>query len=303
MTDSAPSCPGCSNTDLTRIGRLPDSEWFAGKRLAQPLVGGYLYLCRQCLLKFRYPIQPSATYNALYDNAQTGTWQATVARPDWDLLIKLIGACAPNGGRILDFGCYSGGLLSMLDDRYERYGVEVNRKAACIAGEKAHAQVWNSAQDIPANLQFEVIVLADVVEHVSDPCALLNVLAQRLTANGVILVTTGDADAPMWNFFGANWWYCFYPEHIAFVSLAWAQRTLCTHGWSVSEYQRFRNGQLNISQRFSTLVFVCAYGIAPRAYLKVCRFLKRKLGHGEDVTSVPGRGITRDHILLTLQRK
>lgn len=302
MTDLTLRCPSCDTTDPTCIGRLPDCEWFAGTRLAHPLPGGYLYRCRECCLKFRYPIQTPATYSALYDNAKTNTWQPNVVRPDWDLIIEQIKAYAPLDGRVLDFGCYSGGLLSKLDKHYGRFGVEVNHDAACVAEQTAHAHVWNSLHDIPSDIQFDAIVLSDVIEHVPDPGALLNILASRLANNGIVLVTTGDANARLWNFFGANWWYCFYPEHIAFVSLEWTQRTLCKRRWSILEYKRFRYGELAISRRVSNFAAVCFYGIAPKVYLRVCKYMKAGMGRG-DVTSIPGRGITRDHLLLTLQRE
>lgn len=302
MINFAPCCPDCGATDPACIGRLPDSDWFAGKRLAHPLPGGHLYRCRECHLKFRYPIQTSTTYGTLYDNAETNTWQPNVVRPDWDLIIERIGAYAPLGGRVLDFGCYSGGLLSKLDKHYERFGVEVNRDAARVAEKAARAQVWRSLQDIPINLKFDVIVAADVVEHVPDPGELPNLLASRLQGPGVILVTTGDADAAMWNVFGANWWYCFYPEHIAFISWDWAQRAPLKHDWSILGYQRFRHGRMGVSRRLRNLALASIYGIAPQTYLRICRFLKRNLGRG-DVTSVPGKGITQDHILLILQQR
>lgn len=195
MTGLTPRCPSCGTTNPTCVGRLPDSEWFSGTRLTHPLPGGYLYRCRECRLKFRYPIQTSATYSALYDNAKTNTWQSNTLRPDWDLIIEQIKAHAPLGGRVLDFGCYSGGLLSKLDRHYERFGVEVNHDAACVAEQTAHAQVWNSLHEIPSDVRFTAIVLSDVIEHVPDRGALLNILASRLANNGIVLVTTGDANA------------------------------------------------------------------------------------------------------------
>lgn len=302
MKEQLPLCPCCGAEDTVLLGRLPDSEWFAGKNLSHPLSGGCLYRCSECQLKFRYPVETLDTYSALYDNAETSTWPTETARTDWDLILVQINRLAPKGGRVLDFGCYTGGLLSRLDARYERFGVEVNRDAAHIAEDGIGARVWSTVHEIPVEQRFDVIVMADVVEHVPNPIALFDTLATRMADGGAIIVTTGDADAPLWSLFGANWWYCFYPEHIAFISLAWTRDTLCRRGWSILGHQRFRHGRLGIFRRLTDFALACVYGVAPRMYFLAASYLKARTGRA-GVTSVPGNGVSADHLLLVLCRE
>lgn len=66
----------------------------------------------------------------MYDNEETSTWSAEILRPDLGLNIDHIHKYGSQGGRVLDFGCYSGKLLARLDSSYKRYGVETNRAAA-----------------------------------------------------------------------------------------------------------------------------------------------------------------------------
>ncbi len=296
MSASMAACPTCQSRDPTLLGKLPDSDCFAGKKLLQALPGGWLYRCTRCRLKFRYPLQAAETYHALYDNAETKAWPATTPRPDWDLAIAQIDAVKPRGGRILDFGCYTGGLLSRLDARHERFGVEVNRSAARVARETSGAEVWPSIEEIPAE-RFDVIVVADVVEHVPDPRSLLELLATRLVADGVVIFTTGDADNALWNRFGANWWYCFYPEHIAFVSRAWVELVLCRQGWEMLHCERFRYRRLGPLRRLLELAFACAYGLQPRVYLYVRNLLRRWCSL-HPMSSVAGNGASADHLLI-----
>lgn len=302
MKGQLPLCPCCGADDVNLLGRLPNSEWFAGRHLSHPLSGGCLYRCSGCRLKFRYPIETADTYDALYDNAETGTWPTVVSRTDWELILAQIKRLVPNGGNILDFGCYTGGLLSQLDRRYKRFGVEVNRDAARIAERDGGARVWPTIHEIPLEQRFDVIVMSDVVEHVPNPVALFEALSTRMANGGVILVTTGDADAPLWNLFGANWWYCFYPEHIAFISLVWARKTLCTQGWSILRHLRFRHGRLGTFRRLANFALACVYGMAPRTYFRAMTGLKAYTGRAS-VTSVPGNGVSADHLLLVLCRE
>lgn len=302
MSTTTARCPGCGADATIFLGQLPDSRWFAGKPLAQLLLGGGLYRCKHCRLKFRFPVRTADTYRDLYDNAATATWSAENIRPDWDLIISRIDTLKPLGGRVLDFGCYAGGLLSRLDARYERFGIEINRDAARVARHSGNARVWAAVEDLPADLRFDVIVLADVIEHVHDPAGLLDCIAALLDAEGVVILTTGDADNRLWNFFGANWWYCFYPEHIAFVSNAWAQLALRPRGWSIVCCERFFYRHFDAPQRLLQLVLTCTYGLFPKFFLRMIGTLKSRLGRGA-TTSVPGNGVSADHLLIVLSRK
>jgi SAM-dependent methyltransferase len=294
-----PCCPTCGAGNPSLLGSLPDSEWFAGKHLATPLFGGFLFCCPQCRLKFRFPLQSSDMYRALYDNATTGTWAADAQREDWDLILAKIESLKPGGGRVLDFGCYTGGLLARLNPRHERFGIEINRDAAGVARERTGASVWSTINDVPSDLRFDAIVLSDVVEHVADPKELLDLLGQKLTRDGVVIVTTGDADNDLWNRFGANWWYCFYPEHISFISRAWVERTLRNEGWSIVDCRPFRYRRIGRARRLAEHLLAYAYGWFPRSYLNIGKAITRWSGRGP-ATSVPGNGAIPDHLLLVV---
>ncbi|HVI25615.1 MAG TPA: class I SAM-dependent methyltransferase [Xanthomonadaceae bacterium] len=299
MSDKASQCPCCGASDPKWLGALPDSEWFAGKRLTHRLNGGALYRCKTCFLKFRFPLEDPASYHTLYDNAETRTWPAQSRRIDWDLILEQISHFKPEGGKVLDFGCYSGGLLSRLDGRYERFGIEINREAARIAQEAAGAHLWNNLEAMPADQRFDVIVIADVLEHVPNPQTLFDHLKRNLGKDGIVVATTGDADNPLWNWFGANWWYCFYPEHVSFVSKKWVEQILLPNGWSLMTYKRFRYRRLSPFLGLVELASACMYGLFPRAYLHIQSVLKRSRA----LTSAPGNSVTADHLLITLARK
>jgi hypothetical protein len=82
------------------------------------------------------------------------------------------------------------------------------------------------------------------------------------THDGVLIVTTGDADNFLWNRFGANWWYCYHPEHIAFVSKAWFGHFAEKGGWTVARCATFRRGPIVRYPRIATGLMYC-YGWFP----------------------------------------
>lgn len=302
MPSSNVTCPCCDGTDVSVIGKLPDCSLFAGKRLEQPLPGGVLYRCRHCHLKFRFPMHDTAIYERLYDNATVSTWPSDTNRVDWNLITNLVLEHLPQGGRVLDFGCYTGGLLARLAPAYERYGVEINHTAATVASNKANARIWSTVDDIPSELRFDVVIAADVVEHMTNPLSLIDKLVALLTNRGILIITTGDADNSLWNRFGANWWYCFFHEHVTFLSKGWFEYLAQENGLSILRYQVFRYSRRAAVHRAIDAMFMYFYGWFPAVYLRLANTMNKALGR-PPIASVSGNGVTADHFLIVLSRK
>jgi SAM-dependent methyltransferase len=301
MADPNPVCPSCSSPDVQSLGRLPPSRWFAGKQLSPPLTGGSLARCTRCELKFRHPMLDAAVYQRLYDKAVITAWPKDIERADWNLIVKQLAERLPMGGRVLDFGCYTGGLLTQLDWAFERFGVEINHAAADAAANQAKATVWRSLEDIPENLRFDAIIASDVIEHMRDPARFISDLTKFLAEDGILVLTTGDAENKLWNRFGASWWYCFNPEHIAFISRAWVVRFSETRDLSVVHYETFRYLKSSITYRIAAGLLMYCYGMFPLSYLRFSNFIGRLQGKRKE-KGAPGIGVSADHILIVLNR-
>jgi GT2 family glycosyltransferase/SAM-dependent methyltransferase len=94
--------------------------------------------------------------------------------------------------RVLDIGCGSGELGEALRERQqaEVTGIEPS-PAAAIAVEKLHRVLQCTLVDAVDRLQeerFDCIILADVLEHLSDPLGSLTLLRGLLTPDGVFVV-------------------------------------------------------------------------------------------------------------------
>lgn len=95
--------------------------------------------------------------------------------------------------RILDVGCYSGAFGEFLkrSRQVEVWGVEPN----AVAAEKAKAildhvfnQPFSTKIELP-EAYFDVIVMNDVLEHMNDPWAALELAKQKLSKDGRIVVS------------------------------------------------------------------------------------------------------------------
>ena len=99
----------------------------------------------------------------------------------------------PAGGSALDLGCASGGLLGLLRPRAGRLaGLELSPTAACAAADVADEVVQGALEDpdLPfAPGAFDLVVLADVLEHLADPQAALRRAVGWCRPGGAVLVS------------------------------------------------------------------------------------------------------------------
>lgn len=108
------------------------------------------------------------------------------------VLLDHVLACLPPGGRVLDVGCGSGGLLARLAGRAgHRAGIEVSAvsaaEAAKVADEVVNLPVTGPLPFAPAS--FDVVVCADVLEHLADPAAGLSSAARLCRPGGAVVIS------------------------------------------------------------------------------------------------------------------
>lgn len=115
------------------------------------------------------------------------------------VLNLLVDGRSVRGAKILDIGCDTGSLLTVARDEFgmSGLGIEVSEHAARIAREEHGLKVLVgqvAELDLP-RAHFDFIVLVDVVEHVSDPTALLGEVHRLLRDGGKVYIDTADSDA------------------------------------------------------------------------------------------------------------
>jgi len=113
-------------------------------------------------------------------------------------IAKLIG----HNKKILDVGCGDGSLPQILTkNKNEVWGMEVNQSAANRA--KKHCQkifiidVENNSLPVP-DQYFDIIIFADVLEHLKLPAEILKKIRKKLKPNGLIIASIPNI---------ANWRY------------------------------------------------------------------------------------------------
>lgn len=298
-------CRACLSSSTEKWDSLPTAFKFAGKRLTPPMFGGSLYRCLECGLLFRHPVLSVDAYRTLYDNNKVATWKNDLRR-DQEIVLEYVKTNVANGA-LLDFGCYTGSFLGMLPDQFERFGVEVNERAAGVAEELHRAKIWSSLQEIPESRRFAVVVAMDVIEHMLSPSQLIGELLSFVEPNGLLLLTTGDADSDLWKRSKGKWWYCRYPEHISFISRDWLIWQAKTLPFEIEGFEKFNYvlGESKILRLIRSMLFQVGQRIYPYAahFIGVIGRKFPKAAHALQGLLLSGRGLSEDHIFIAIRKK
>jgi 2-polyprenyl-3-methyl-5-hydroxy-6-metoxy-1,4-benzoquinol methylase len=279
----------------SHLGVLPDVAVFAGVQLDHSLKGGFLHLCHNCRFVFRAPILTDDEYLSLYAQGSSEIWEPREAREDFRLIRKLV----PNGPvDVLDIGCYTGSLLATLPKSCRLYGVEPNPSAAAVAaarGVNVVAQDWKELD--AADHAYDIIIACDVIEHLGNPLSFLTTLSTQLRPGGKLIISTGNADAWLWTLVRSRFWYCYFPEHISFISPRWLASVAPSASLSIRHLESFAHSQLpNPVSRAKALLKTCLRALAESSLRSAGQ---RQL---EQVTPLGG-GVSKDHMLCVLSHQ
>ncbi|HEY0364590.1 MAG TPA: methyltransferase domain-containing protein [Solirubrobacteraceae bacterium] len=239
MATTQTACRVCAGDLSLRVagtnGHTPLAEAFAPSRHETGRHGDLL-ACVECGT-VQQPLLPAGDelhelYRDMSDDAYLGEEpgrRATAAH-----LLDLIGAQV-GGGRLLDVGCGHGLLLDEARSRgYETVGLELSRSAARHAREALRLDVHEQPVESFVDLEgFDVVVLADVIEHLDDPVAAVDRCAGLLRPDGVLCVVTPDPSSMTARLAGRRWWG-FVPAHACLLPRATLRELLTARGLVIS---------------------------------------------------------------------
>jgi len=221
--------------------------------------------CARCTLVFTLPRLPAEELRAMY---QDDYWKSSSARDfgytdylgDAELYRRTFALrlrwirkhCAPPA-RLLDVGCAAGFALEVFARAgYDVRGVELSASMARIAAQRVgeprvHAGVLT--EDVFPGLKFDLITLFDVVEHVEDPIALLDLARRRLHPGGCILLETQNVSSWFARLLGIRWQHYKFHEHLYHFDPRTVRALLQRAGLEIDAWTR-RYGGKYVSFRF-----------------------------------------------------
>jgi len=298
------TCPACGASDAAAIGEeAPAFETTIGDRtIWHPAFS--VSCCATCWLYFKSHTLPPDELTDYYQRLGAAPFEVEGDFPTDRALHRFLNRL-PAGSRILDFGCSTGRVLKDLTTRFECFGVEVNAQAASVACTRGILLITEAQVRSGELGDFDVIMLADVVEHLLQPTELLAALVRRLKHGGRLTIVTGNADAIRTRDRIAEFWYFQLPGHLQMMSgchVEWLAETL---GMQVEELHRCSHYDTPFIQRAKQFVQSLAYHQfrrAPRGLISnVLRFIP-VLCRARNWPKAPALTYTADHLVVVMRK-
>jgi SAM-dependent methyltransferase len=166
-----------------------------------------------------------------------------VLRREFARTVEFIRKRRPSG-RLLEIGCAYGFFLQEAAPYYNVQGLEISEEAAAFARRRGLPVLTGIADEAAfAQLgRFDVIVLLDVIEHLPDPAATLELCSRHLESGGVVVITTGDFASLYARVSRQNWRLMTPPQHLWYFTPTSLARLgasvglapeVCDHPWKL----------------------------------------------------------------------
>lgn len=182
-----------------------------------------IYKCPQCGLEYTSPMPSAAQLAAFYSTYTDVRAPSDVVMRNALRNIKLLnglGYCEQQA--VLDFGTGAADFVDVAGENC--FGVDFNgvNKARC----------YKNLDDLPVK-QFDFITLWGVLEHLADPVAVLEELKNYLRPDGMLVMTTVDAE-------GVIPYYYKPVEHLTYWTRNATEIVLGKIGVELVEYKPYK---------------------------------------------------------------
>lgn len=190
MNEYVSRCPACGGDDAVRL-RTPKAP-VESVLFGSVESGLGLWRCRKCGLEYVNPRPDATTRDAFYNQpgyvAHSPVTRDAPVHPAIRIRLAYLASVA-SPGRLLDFGCGSGGfLLSANNAGWDAVGLEPSTQGRLASGSR-NLRVYADLPSVAAQEgKFTVITAFHVVEHLSDPQCVLKDLHDLLSEQGALIV-------------------------------------------------------------------------------------------------------------------
>lgn len=173
--------------------------------------------CTKCAMLKTFPAKANRKFDpqqsrAKFYEAHTQRFE-NIFKPIIDTLKK-----HKPDGTVLDVGCSSGVLLSLLKKRrYRIRGIEPNKNAYMLARQKFGSAIYNGVLDTFVHknkTKFDVVIYNHVLEHIQDPVQELTLARSILKPDGVLIIGVPNARNFVRFFRNKKWELLMPNEHV-----------------------------------------------------------------------------------------
>jgi SAM-dependent methyltransferase len=163
-----------------------------------------------------------------------------VLRREFHTVVEALLQLGRRDGNLFEIGCAYGFFLLEAQKHFTVRGIEVSTYAA------VHCR--SQGLDVTTGLltdevlgrygPVDVVVMLDVIEHLTDPLEVLQLAQRNLRAGGHILITTGDWGSALSRLMGSSWRLMTPPQHLFFFSRRTMELILARAGFRIVQLSR-----------------------------------------------------------------
>ncbi|MRG53974.1 methyltransferase domain-containing protein [Phyllobacterium sp. SYP-B3895] len=235
-------CPLCNSKETTIHARAKDIEYFTSDREFD------IRACKPCGILFVDPMLSDKLgdiYPANYYSFKVTKRNFVVAVKEWLDRRGLKALTRQIPGRdlsVLDIGGGTGWLLDQVKTADSRVShttvVDIDDGARDVAISKGHDFHLSRFEDFDAgDRKFDLILMLNLVEHVTDPRAVLSKAASLLSPKGLIWVKTPNFDSLDARLFRNHSWAGYHtPRHFVIFNRDSLERTARESGLAVANF-------------------------------------------------------------------
>ena len=121
---------------------------------------------------------------------------------------------------ILEIGSYYGALGSIIKNKVKNYsGLELSNHGSNYSKKEFDLNIFNETieEHSKRGIKYDVIIMADVIEHFSDPFKVFKIISKILSKNGRVILSTFNIDSLYAKITGKNY-HWIIPFHLVYFS-------------------------------------------------------------------------------------
>jgi SAM-dependent methyltransferase len=189
-----PPCPVCFSNQTVLWSTAKDYEYFSTSKT-------YNYFqCTDCYSIFIDPIpvnELKSIYPSNYYSFVAGKKNGVIKIKEWldkKYFKRILKNINEKEIRVLDVGGGTGWLSSLIKDTDERVIhtqiVDIDPNAKQLAISNGHMYFEGTLENFTTDKKYDLVLMLNLIEHVSDPLAVLQKASSLLSPNGIILIKT-----------------------------------------------------------------------------------------------------------------
>ena len=183
-----------------------------------------IYICKKCELKFsELAIDVSQNvienkYKDVVDHVYIN--EIPYKEKYFSNLFKKISGCLDKNKSVLEVGSYYGVFGNIIKPNVKSYsGLELSKHGCDYSIKNYNLKIFNETLEnhTKKKIKYDVVIMADVIEHFSDPFTIIDFIDEILNEDGLLIFTTFNIDSVYAKITGRNY-HWILPFHLFYFS-------------------------------------------------------------------------------------